>query len=71
MLFKSKVKGYLLDQGEHVSHLARISSFEAPIVLEALVEFTSTNPDESKIALDKCASPDKTDTRWAWMMLVS
>ncbi len=56
MLFKSKVKGYLLDQGEHVSHLARISSFEAPIVLEALVEFTSTNPDESKIALDKVAA---------------
>jgi hypothetical protein len=41
MLFAAKAKGFALDRGEHVTLIARLSSFEAPLVIEELRECSS------------------------------
>lgn len=41
MFLSAKSKGFVFDQGEQVSVLARVSSFTAPLVIEELREFPS------------------------------
>lgn len=41
MLFSAKTKGFVLDQGEQVSLLARVSSLKPPLVVEEIREFAS------------------------------
>ena len=41
MFLTAKSKGFVFEQGEHVSTLARVSSFKAPLVIEELRDFTS------------------------------
>jgi hypothetical protein len=43
MLFAAKTKGYVLDQGEQTSLFARVSSLRAPLVLEEIREFETTD----------------------------
>jgi len=41
MFLSPKSKGFVFDQGEQITLLARVSSFKAPLVVEELKEFTS------------------------------
>lgn len=53
MLFKPKTKGFVLDQGELVSTVARVSGFEAPFTLEALEEFSTGDVGAMGAILEK------------------
>jgi hypothetical protein len=59
MFFSAKSKGFVFDQGEQVSVLARVSSFKAPLVIEEMKEFASG--DEAAFGEAVAAlSPQKT-----------
>lgn len=44
MLFSAKTKGFIFDRGEQTALLARLSSLEAPLVIEAIAECPSGDP---------------------------
>jgi len=45
MLFAKKSKGFCVEIGEHSTLIARLSQFEAPVVIEELKEFPSNDVD--------------------------
>ena len=53
MLFKPKTKGFVFDQGELVSTVARVSGFEVPFTLEALEEFSTGDVGAMGAILEK------------------
>ncbi len=58
MLFSHKAKGFVVDRGEQVTSVARISGFEPPFVLEAVEDFSSGDPEAMNSAYAKI-SPGK------------
>lgn len=60
MLFSAKGKGLILDHGEQTSLIARVSSLVAPLTVEAMVEFSSSDEDAFKQALAQLIPKRKT-----------
>jgi len=45
MLFSKKIKGYCAEFGEQATLVARLSQFDAPLVVEELKEFAASEPE--------------------------
>lgn len=58
MLFSSKAKAFIVDRGEQVTSVVRISGFEPPVVLEAFEEFGSGDLEAMRAAFTRI-SPGK------------
>lgn len=59
MFLSAKAKGFVFDQGEQVTTLARVSSFKAPLVIEELREFASGDAAAMHEAVVALAGPKK------------
>lgn len=59
MFLSAKSKGFVFEQGEQVSTLARVSSFKAPLVIEELREFVSGDRAALDEAIASVAGPKK------------